>query len=621
MEDISGYRLEEVQGKDWFATFLPEGERSRIQAVFSRAVRGVRIHANINPVVTKDGTERLIEWHAKTLKDAEGTVVGVLSVGHDITERKRAEQRLFTQHAVTQILARSASLQDAIPQLLQAICEGVGWELGELWRLDREAKLLRWDGGWHVPALNGSTFQAVSRETPFAFAEGLPGRVWASGTPVWVTDVATDAAFLRGTIAARLGLHGAFAFPVRKGDDLIGVMAFFGRIAGPPDHELLRMFDALGRQIGDFIERKRVEEEMMRLVAIVESSDDAIIGRTVDGSIVSWNRGAEKTYGYSAAEAIGRPVSMLLPPDRPHEMNQILERIRSGQRITHYETVRLRKDGTRVPVALTVSPMNDGEGRLIGTSSIARDITERKRAEAERHELQKLAQQRERLADIGAITAQIVHDVGNPLAGISMQAQLVLRRAQRDGRQPLSAVVRPLERVLAEVSRLDALVKEFTEFSHEQRLDVKTIDLRRFLYGVVELWQPVAAARQITLTVEGRPADLAVRADGEKLRRVLDNLVKNAIEAIDRGPGSVKIAVSQVSPDAVRITVADSGPGIPDTVQVFRLFETTKTNGSGIGLAVARQIVLAHRGKIECARLDPHGTVFRIELPCAGPVG
>jgi PAS domain S-box-containing protein len=260
---------------------------------------------------------------------------------------------------------------------------------------------------------------------------------------------------------------------------------------------------------------------------------------------------------------------------------------------------------------------DDGAPHLV--AAVAIDITERMRTEAQLRELHKRAQQRERLADIGAITAQIAHDLGNPLAGLSMQAQLVLHRVRRDERQPVSLVIQPLERILTEVRRLDGRIKEFMEFSREQRLKLNPVDLTRLLQEVVEIWRPVAAQRGIVVIMENPPHGISLTADDEKLRRVFDNLVKNAIEAIDRGPGQVGVAISAPAPEAVCISVSDTGPGMPDTVEGFRLFETTKADGSGIGLAVVKQIVLAHYGTVEFSRRTPHGTVFRIELPRGGP--
>ena len=250
--------------------------------------------------------------------------------------------------------------------------------------------------------------------------------------------------------------------------------------------------------------------------------------------------------------------------------------------------------------------------------SIANVIAEAiaaERAAAQLREAQRLAQQRERLADVGAITARIVHDLGNPLAGISMQAQLLLRRAERVGNDKLRA---PAEMILSTVGRLDVLVREFLAFSREQRLALRSVAVPQLINEIVDLWRPVAATRAIDLSVDTGAVE-EIRADEAQLRRVLDNLVKNAIEAIDRGPGAVRIEARIPTTERIRISVEDTGPGIPPTIEVFRLFETTKAEGTGLGLAVARQIVIAHGGGITFAPRTPRGTIFQVELPRSGP--
>ena len=296
-----------------------------------------------------------------------------------------------------------------------------------------------------------------------------------------------------------------------------------------------------------------------------------------------------------------------------------------------------RKSGEVFPIELSVSEAR--LGRQLIYSAIIRDVTERRRAEenlrtsneslqreierrirteGELREARNLAQQRERLADIGAITARIVHDLGNPLAAVSMQAQLILRRVERA--DAIATVLAPAKRILSAIQRLDVLVREFMDFAREQRLDLKAVHLPVFLADVAALWEPVAAHREIALTVAVEHEARSLQADEEKLRRVLDNLVKNAVEAVDRGPGQIRIHASNPAPERVRISVEDTGPGIGKDVQVFRLFETTKPQGSGLGLAVARQIVMAHGGGISFAPVQPHGTVFHVELPRRGPV-
>jgi signal transduction histidine kinase len=229
-------------------------------------------------------------------------------------------------------------------------------------------------------------------------------------------------------------------------------------------------------------------------------------------------------------------------------------------------------------------------------------------------EARQLAGQRERLADIGAITARIVHDLGNPLAGLSIQAQLIARRVARHPDGPARDLAKPAERIVSEVKRLDGLIKDFLDFARQQRLAVRAVSVPDFLARTVELWRPVAAARDITLALDVAPDAGTIAADEDKLRRVLDNLVKNAIEAVERGSGHVDVRAERRG-GQVRITVADTGAGIAEGVEIFRLFESTKRDGTGLGLPIAKQIVVAHGGTIGFENLAPRGTAFYVDLP------
>ena len=377
-----------------------------------------------------------------------------------------------------------------------------------------------------------------------------------------------------------------------------------------------------------------------RWQAVLDTAQDAIISIDRTGHITLFNRSAERIFGYRAEEVLGQDVTVLMPPPYSEEHSRYLRDYRRTGVPKAIGRVRevyaRRKNGEVFPIELSVSEAR--LGRQLVYSAIIRDVTERRRAEenlrttneslqreitqrirteAELLEARHLAQQRERLADIGAITARIVHDLGNPLAAVSMQAQLILRRAERG--EPIANVLSPGKRILSATQRLDALVREFMDFAREQRLDLKAVHLPGLLKEITELWEPVAAHREITLILKVEDNVRSIPADGEKLRRVMDNLVKNAVEAVDHGPGRVRIQVSVPIPERVRISVEDTGPGIAKHVQVFRLFETTKPQGSGLGLAVARQIVMAHGGGISFAPVEPHGTVFHVELPRSRP--
>ena len=184
----------------------------------------------------------------------------------DIASRKDTDRRLAAQFAVTRALAESSSLSEATPKLLQYVCEAVGWELGELWYVNSESNTLHVEGSWHVPSYEVDEFEKAGRKTILFPGIDLVGRVLSSGQPAWIDNVVDDSNFPRATIAERVGLHGAFAFPIRVADHVNCVMAFYNRDVVQPDDELLQMFDALGRQVGDFIKRTRAEEERDQLL-------------------------------------------------------------------------------------------------------------------------------------------------------------------------------------------------------------------------------------------------------------------------------------------------------------------------------------------------------------------
>jgi signal transduction histidine kinase len=205
---------------------------------------------------------RLVHNQADITRDKSGRLRRMFGSVQDITERKQAEQRLVAQHAVTQILAEAATLHEATPKILRAVCEYLVWDLGALWSVDHEEGVLRCVEAWHKASVEAPHFEAASRESTFSLGIGLPGRVWSSREPTYVPDIANDASFPRAPIAAREGLHAAFGFPILLGGDVLGVMEFFSREIRQPDQDLLAMTATIGSQIGQFIERKRAEDAL-----------------------------------------------------------------------------------------------------------------------------------------------------------------------------------------------------------------------------------------------------------------------------------------------------------------------------------------------------------------------
>jgi len=283
-EEMFGYRREELIGQP-VETLLPERFRGghvahRLSYFSEPRVRPMGRGLDL-AALRKEGNEFPVEISLSYTRSGDGLVA--MAFITDITHRKRAERRLQAQFAVTEALAGSATLADAIPGILRVLCDYLGSELGEMWSLDPESGVLRWNGSWHTAGLEASEFESLSRAMTFAPAVGLPGRVLATGQPVWIADVAstlpTDVCFLRMVDAAKIGLRAAVGFPILNEYRVTGVMVFFDRKIRQPDDDLLKMMADIGSRIGLYIEHKQVQEELQReREALHQSEKLAAIG-------------------------------------------------------------------------------------------------------------------------------------------------------------------------------------------------------------------------------------------------------------------------------------------------------------------------------------------------------
>ncbi|MFN6465832.1 MAG: GAF domain-containing protein [Nostoc sp. DedVER02] len=263
-EQMTGYSFDEVRGRYFWNLFLIPEELESVKAVFEELLTGRGFLEYENHWVMKDGSRRLIAWSNTFLKDYEGSVEYIVSTGTDITDRKRVQKHLAAQYAVTRVLADSTTINEATPLIVQGICESLGWDLGEIWMVDQQANVLRFLSIWHQPSLEAQEFEALKGQITFIEGIGLPGRVWASSEAVWLTDVVNDLNFPHFKIAARIGLHTAFGFPIRTGNNILGVITCFNREIKPLDQDLINTMNSIGEQVGQFIQRKRAEEELQR---------------------------------------------------------------------------------------------------------------------------------------------------------------------------------------------------------------------------------------------------------------------------------------------------------------------------------------------------------------------
>src|SRR5882672_1763922 len=260
---IFGLRPQErLLSFDEVQELLHPADRQMRAAAVAEALRGGPRYDVEYRVVRPNGEVRFVRSVGDVVRDESGRPRRVFGTVQDITERKRAEQRFMAQHTVTQILAEAATLDEATPKILRAVCECLVWDVGALWRTEREAGVLRCVEIWHKESLEVPEFEAASRESTFEPGTGLPGRVWFNREPAYIPDIVRDASFLRAPIAAREVLHAAFGFPILLGGEVLGVMEFFSNEIRQPDRDLLNMMATIGSQIGQFIERTQAEEAL-----------------------------------------------------------------------------------------------------------------------------------------------------------------------------------------------------------------------------------------------------------------------------------------------------------------------------------------------------------------------
>ncbi len=269
-ERTLGYSREELMSKPYLEFVHPD-DREKTSAEAAKLSQGHEAVYFENRYRSRDGSYRWLQWCSAPSPE-QGLIY---AAARDITDSKRSASRMAAGYAVTRVLAEAETLKAAAPRILEAVGESLRWEAGALWNVDRQANLLRCGEFWRVPSLEFPEFEAISREGSFAFGIGLPGRVWSSGQAAWIPDVVSDPNFPRSPYAAREGLHAAFGFPVRRGAEVIGVMEFFSREIRRPDTEMLMMFDSIGTQIGQFVERKDADEALRSYARELENARQA----------------------------------------------------------------------------------------------------------------------------------------------------------------------------------------------------------------------------------------------------------------------------------------------------------------------------------------------------------
>jgi PAS domain S-box-containing protein len=371
------------------------------------------------------------------------------------------------------------------------------------------------------------------------------------------------------------------------------------------------------------------DQELAYLAAIVESSDDAIVSKDLNGIVRSWNAAAVRMFGYTAAEIVGKPIRLLIPADRQTEEDEILARLRQGLRIEHFETIRRAKDGRLLDVSLTVSPVRDSTGRVVGASKIARDISDQKRAAAERERLLEAervaraeAERASRLKD--DFVAMVSHELRTPLNAMLGWTQLMTQ-----ARNDPAVIARGLD-VLARNTRQQAqLISDLLDISRivagKLQLDARTVDLRSIVGQSCETLEEEARAKGVQIEAVLDEGASIVWGDPSRLQQVVSNLLSNAIKFTQRG-GRVRVSLRFDGPRA-RLEISDNGAGIrPDSLpHVFDRFHqadrsiTRRFGGLGLGLAIVKHLVELHGGEVQAASEgEGKGSTFTVTMPVVG---
>ena len=355
------------------------------------------------------------------------------------------------------------------------------------------------------------------------------------------------------------------------------------------------------------------------LASIVESTDDAVIGKTLDGIITSWNNAAARIFGYEAHEVCGKPVTILIPIERMAEERHILEQIGRGKKVDHFESVRLRKTGEEITVSLSISPIRNITGQIIGASKIARDITDQRRTEQQLALLQSELAHATRLGTMGQMTAAIAHELNQPLAAISNYLSGIDRLFSQTG--PPENITNALAAARAQTTRAGEIIRRLRDFTIRKETARRLENINEIVEHTLRLALVDAKLREIEIRI-ALATDLSpVLVDKIQISQVVHNLVRNALEAMEGSTERVLTISTTLDPtlQLIRLGIADSGPGLPPEVKnrLFQPFVTTKEKGMGIGLSICYGIIESHGGSLSAEPNKPTGTIFCIHLPAA----
>jgi PAS domain S-box-containing protein len=624
--DLLGYTREEYIGHH-IAEF--HADQPVIDDILRRLMAGETLHNYEARLRTKSGDIRHVLISSSVSFEGD-RFVHTRCFTRDITERKRFEQRLMAQYAVSQVLAGSESLEVAAPRLLEAVAGPLDWCVGIFWTPAEPGDFLQCAAHWErVGSRDDEAFGAACRDFTFTRGVGLPGRVWSTTGPSWIEDLRADPNFPRLQLAARYGLRSAFALPVFLAARFHGVMEFLAAETRSVDDDLLKMAASLGHQIGEFVERtsaqQRVAEREESYRVLTETATDGIL--TVDAShrILFANAAAGRIFGYTPAELAGSDLSLLMPEaQRVRHQAAMAQYLETGERHMAWDLFRTsgrHRAGYEIPIELSFGEYRRQEERLF--VAILRDITERTR-------MDEALRQTTKLESLGVLAGGIAHDFNNLLTGVMGNVSLAL-----DTIPDSNPAKQNLHDALEATDRAANLTRQLLAYAGKGRFLIQPTDISALVREISSLVRR-SIPSHVALRLDLADSLPKIEADVAQLQQLLMNLVINGAEAIPEGrQGTVlvitrlqqvdaqeiaSLGTSEIVPgDYVAINVHDDGVGMDEATlsRIFDPFFTTKFTGRGLGLAAAGGIVRGHKGALKVFSSPGQGTTFRVLLPVA----
>ena len=631
-ERLYGYTAEEMTGRP-VSALVPAARVDELSRILDHLKRGEHINHHETERLRKDGRLICVDLTLSPINDSGGRPIGASAIEADITERKEEERRIAGNLAVTQILAESPAVEDAMTRVLQTIGESFGWAVGAMWTPDSAAGVLRCQKVWRSYPAGVSAFESVCYDRTFLPGVGLPGRVWSNLQPAWIPDVTNDDNFPRAPFAVGEDLHAAFAFPIVSGEKLLGVIEFFSHEIREPNDGLLALVAGIGSQIGQFLEHKRGEEalrqseEQLRLA--LDAASLGVWNYDVRTGTVKWSSSLEAIHGLEPGSFGGTFEDYLKdihPEDREYVMGSLARNIDQSP-IHDIEYRIILPDGTIRWVEGKGEVIRDHAGQAVRLTGVCMDVSDRKRAEGERELL--LGREQEARAEAEAANrakdeflALVSHELRTPLNAIAGWVDILL--ASPD--QGAAHIARALEVIKRNTLLQTRIIEDILDVSRivtgKFHLDLRPVQLEPIIHAAVAAVQLSADEKKVRIRQILDRSDEPVVGDPYRLQQIVWNLLSNAIKFTPEG-GEVEIGLEQTGSKA-RITVHDTGEGIgadflPRIFDRFSQADSSTTRpygGLGLGLAIVRHLVELHGGEVEASSDgEKRGAVFTVTLP------